>query len=325
MSDHTQLRDIFKSMTSRFDKPLAQATLNNYVVKLNKLAVLMTGKKFDKDDLDWLAQPAKVIKKINDSELTGKKDYFSPVVRLLKSLNMKNDIIADYQKAMSDFKKEEDGQRNQNKRTDKEEKLWMSMPEILKRIDDYKLTDDDAMSLVYKLIVSLYFENELVPRNDLNVFKLMSSSKKPKDTNKNFNFITVDSKGVPKKMIMNRYKTDHTFKQQIFDITPKVSTLLKKYIAEFNRKNGDFLFVMSDGNTPFTKENMGHLVSKATEAVLGKPLRVDMIRRLIISDYYSGKAKSIEEDNNSARRFLHGIAVHKQYLRLPEGHESDTE
>ena len=116
---------------------------------------------------------------------------------------------------------------------------------------------------------------------------------------------------------MQRYKTDTHFGSVSFEITEYCKNLLKKYITAYGKKNGDLVFVMSDGARGFQKANMSDLVKKSMEAVVGLPLNINMIRKIQISDYYSNGATSIVQDEEDAKRYLHGTAVHKEYLRMP--------
>jgi hypothetical protein len=172
------------------------------------------------------------------------------------------------------------------------------------------------MDIVFQAIMSLYFTNTLVPRNDLNTFKIASSKKKVKSMQKDVNYLIVDGDGLPLKIIMNRYKSDNTYGQRIFDVTKVCAEILKNYMKEFNRKPGDFLFVMKDGSTPFTKENFLTLIRDASKRILGKPININLIRKIQISDYYSGGAKSIEDDEKDAERYLHSLSQHKEYFKL---------
>lgn len=308
-----ELKNFFGKINLRNgDKPLSKITVSSYANKLNRLAILITGKGWDGND-KWLLNPDKVIDEVSKSNLTGKKDMFSPVSKYLKAKDAHQDVISAYQKAMSDFKDGENKVRNQNKASKKEVDNSLSYPEVLKRINSYKPTND--MELIYKLIMSLYFQNSLVPRNDLPLMKFVSTSKKPKDMNDNFNYITLDKNSTPIDIIMNNYKSRNTYGRQKFTITPEVRTLLKDYIKEYGKKAGDWLFVMRNGE-PFKKPNFADLIESASENVLGKKMNINLIRKIQITHYYKDRAKSIAEDEEDARRYLHSPQMHKEYLSL---------
>lgn len=307
-----ELKDFFTKMESKHSKPLSQVSITNYTNKLNRLSTLVQGKGYDGDN-KWLFDAEKVIGKLVDSNVSGKKDFITPVVRLLKELDAPQETIALYQKAMSKLKEAEDVSRKGNVATKKDVETYIPLPQIIKSINDYKPKDD--MELIYKLICSLYFQNTLVPRNDLPTMKFVSASKKSNQMNPEFNYITLDKNNTPIDIIMNNYKSKNTYGRQKFPIKAEPRELLKQYIKSYNKKAGDWLFQMRDGK-PFQKPNFIDLIGNATEAVLGKRLTIDLIRRLQITDYYNGNVKSIAEDEADAKRFLHSTNVHKEYLRL---------
>lgn len=317
-----KLKKLFSEMDSKHAKPLSVVTATNYTNKLNKLSTLVTGHGFD-GTYEWLNDTKKVIGAVSQMDGAGKKDLFSPVIRLLKHFEQPLPVIEEYQRAMSGFKDDESKIRNLNVASDKQVEASLPYSEILKKINAYKPIDD--MTLIYKLICSLYFQNSLVPRNDLPLMKFVSSSKKPRDMNEAYNYITLDKNGTPLDIIMNHYKTRNTYGRQRFQISKPTQALLKEYIRSYGKKAGDFLFVMSDGTTPFSKPNFLGLIKNATDAVFGKKLTIDGIRSIQITDYYNGRAKSIAEDETDSTRYLHGSQVHRQYIKTNFKHEDDDD
>jgi hypothetical protein len=316
-----KLKEFFEKLPSRTDKPLSKITIMNYVSKLNKLSQLVEGHPWNGDD-KFLMNAKKVISAIDKAQITGKKDFLSPVLRLLKSMNVDSNLITEYQKGLAQFKNDEYSDRKKNKASDDKAEDSLPLSQILEKIKAYKPQTD--MQLVYLLINALYFMNTLVPRNDLNIVKLASSSKKAKDLNKEFNYILIDKDGTPSNLVWNNYKSNHTFGSKKFPITREVQTLIKEYVKRFGKANGDYLFNMRNGE-PYKKSNFLDLIKTATEAVLGKQMGVDLIRQIQITDYYRDKVKTIEEDEKDAERYLHSSNIHKEYYRgnLAEG--SDTE
>ena len=142
--------------------------------------------------------------------------------------------------------------------------------------------------------------------------------------NPEFNYIVLDKNKSPVEMVWNNYKSRNTYGRQKFPITAEVKTLLKEYIRLFDKQNGDLLFAMRDGE-PFKKSNFLDLIRQAMEAVIGKPIGVDLARKIQISQYYNEYAKSIEEDERDAMRYLHSTNVHKEYLKtnLPKDDADD--
>lgn len=307
-----ELHMLFEKMGGRGDKPLSKVSINNYVHKLNKLATLIQGHGFN-GDFKWLTKdPDMVIKKLEASEMSSKKDYCTPIVKVLKQLNTESNIIEKYSKCMTSFKEAENVVRKTNKGTKKDSDNFIDYQEVLKKINEYKPTDDEE--LVYKMILSLYFQNSFVPRNNLITMKFVSDKKKPKDMSDEFNYIVLDKNKVPTEVIMNHYKSRATYGRMKFPLLSKPKELIKEYIEKFNKQNGDYFLVTKD-NEPFKASNFIDLLGNITEKILGKRLNINLIRKIQISDYYK-KPHSIEQDEADAKRYLHSTNMHKEYLML---------
>jgi hypothetical protein len=317
-----KLRDFFdKLSSSRLEKPLSKITISNYVSKLNKLSQLCTGSPFD-GKTDFLMNPKKVVTILTDADITGKKDFLSPVLRLLKSMNADAEIITHYQKAMSDFKNDEYSVRKTNKSKIKNVENSLPYDTIKNKIINFKIKNDT--DLIAHLICSFYFMGTAVPRNDLNLFKFANANKKGKELNNEFNFILVDKEGNPVNMVFNSYKTNTTFGSKKFGLTPYLQDTLKRYIRHFKKQNGDFVFLTKAG-VPYKKGNMLDLIGSSTELVLGKKMSVNLMRQIQITDYYRDGVKTIEQDEKDAERYLHSLGVHKEYLRTNLKDGSDVE
>jgi hypothetical protein len=143
--------------------------------------------------------------------------------------------------------------------------------------------------------------------------KLVSTSKKVKDMNAQFNYITLDKNGTPIDIIMKSYKSSPTYGTQKFPITPPIRELLKQYLKMYGKSAGDYLFVDSK-NQPFTKDNFRDLIANATEAVLGKRININLIRKIQITDFFNNGPHSIHENEIDAHRYLHSSAMHHEYL-----------
>ena len=307
-----KLREFFETMVSRTNKPLSKITVMNYVSKLNKLSSLILGHSWD-GNAEFLLDTKKVVDAIAKATVTGKKDYLSPVVHLLKSMNVDGKIILEYQQAMGAFKDAEYEKRKHNLATPEKAEDSLPLETILERIKAYKPETD--VQYMYLVICALYFLNVLVPRNDLNVVKLASSSKKNKDLKKEYNYILIDKEGKPVSMVWNNYKSNHTFGSKKFEITPAVQAILREYISRMGKQNGDYLFAMRNGEE-YKKSNFLDVIKNATEAVLGTGLGVDLIRQIQITDYYRDGVKTIAQDEKDAERYCHSVGQHREYLRV---------
>jgi len=48
--------------------------------------------------------------------------------------------------------------------------------------------------------------------------------------------------------------------------------------------------------------------------VLQSPLNIDLIRSILINEFYTGKPKSIQQKKEYARRLLHSPLVSQEYV-----------
>ena len=307
------LKNTFNTLKTKGEKELRPTTIDNYIQKINRLAVLMTGKGYDGDN-SFLMNPEKVADALDKADLKSKKDYITPVVRLLRHLGVSADNVEMYQKRMKAFKESEYNKRKENKASKSELENAIPLPQIKDMIKEYK--PKNHAQLLYKAIVSMYFmgdKDSLVPRNNLPDFKLVSSTKKVKDMNPEFNYFVMRD-GAPIGVIMNRYKSQATYGRQKFSLSAFQQDVLKAYLHQFGKKAGDFAFSLEQGE-PYSYNQFGEVLRKATSEVLGKPMNVDLIRKIIATDYWKDGLHSIADDERQARRFLHSVAQNREYVK----------
>lgn len=308
------LTDLFLYIKSRGGGVLSPITVSNYVNKLVKLNKVVTGKDYN-GNLEWINDPKNVIEKIDTHIKASKKDFITPVIRLLKYSNSSNDTIAAYQKGLAGFKALEDVDRKQNKSSAKEQSRALPLKTIQAKIKDFH-PENDA-ELVQKVLASFYFLNDnFTPRNDLYEMKLVSDSKKMNKMDPNFNYIVINKLGEALKIIMNNYKTRHTYGRVMFDLSPELKEILDTYLHTYRKMAGDYLFVMRDGS-PFKEANFRNLIESSMEHIVGTPINIGLARKLKISDYFSSaKPHTIAQDEAFAKSFLHSTGVQKEYLKV---------
>lgn len=299
-------------MKSNSGTSLSPITIDNYVRKLARVYYLITGKEYDGGWKIFL-EPEKVMKKLHDSGLKSLKDYISPIVRLLKHYDVDEDIIKAYNEDMKTLKGKEDHVRKENKATEKEKENAMTLDEINKKLDSYDASDNKKM--LYKLITALYFQNQLIARNNYWNMKVASNNKKNKDLNANFNYLLVEGT-TPKSIVLLNYKTAGTYGLQKFPITnSKLKTTIKEYLEAYNKKPGDFLITSSTGHE-YKASSMADLVAKATKEVLGKPMNIDLIRKIHITTFYKEGLHSENDIEAFAKRLLHNKDKSVEYKKV---------
>ena len=81
---NNNLLNEFENMESRNGERLSPYSCKSYASKVNRIAILTTNKPYE-DFKYFVNNVNNIIKKVNDSNLKSKKDYFSAINKLLKS------------------------------------------------------------------------------------------------------------------------------------------------------------------------------------------------------------------------------------------------
>lgn len=309
----TALFDCFNSLQSRDGEPLREKTILNYVQKINKLCFICTDKPFD-GCFKFLDNPIHVCHALEKSGLKSLKDYITPAIRLLRSIGWSDEKLKPYLEYMKDFKEKEYSVRKDNVASKSEIENYTPLEVIQSKIKAFNPSTSDE--LLYKTVLSLYFmgdEQSLVPRNNLQDFKLCNSSKKSKDLNENFNYFTL-LKGTPKSIIMNRYKTQHLYGRQKFELSHFQAEILSCYFTSANRQLGDFAF--QKNSREMTDQEMSELIKRASLCILGKSMNVDLARKINALSYALGGLHTINQDEQQARKFLHSISQQREYVKV---------
>lgn len=314
-----QLTKIFQGMKTRTGQPLRPLTINNYTTKINKLAQIVNDSNYDGNN-NWMLKPENVLEKLQATQLKSQKDYISPVVKLLHHLTVDENIIKRYSTNMTELKSAEDTIRKDNKASQKEKQNAMPLKDINKAIEMYSIKDGigniDDSKLICKLIVCLYFKNELIARNNYYNMKIATTTKKTKDLNPKFNYLILSKTMIPTHFIMLNYKTSEKYGIQKFNILDEtLKKLLELYLVHFKRQPGDFLFSMRTGKE-FTSINFTYLIEQCMIKVLSKPINIDLIRKIHITEFMRNGLKSENEKEAFARRLLHSANVQKEYTKI---------
>ena len=313
-----KLRSIFSKMKSKNGTPLTNQTITNYTNKINKISIMMLGHGYNGDH-KFLLKPDPIIKKLNESGLKSQKDYLSPIVKLLQYLGGNDKQIKEMNTSMVSYKEEEDTKRKDNKATTKEKQNAMPLSEIKKKLDKYSYGSNgniDKTKLMNKLLVSLYFDNELIARNNYYNMKIASITKKNKDFNRNYNYLIIDRNKKPINFIMLNYKTSNTYGMQKFPIkSQELINVITDYINVFEKVPGDLLFA-DKNNNEFRPTTFIDMIINAMNDVLGKPINIDLIRKIHITEFIKSGLKSENEKEEFAKRLLHSVDKQKEYMKV---------
>ena len=258
----------------------------------------------------------------NGKYIKNLKDYISPIVKLLQHYKVDAGLIKQYNSFMDVELERNTEERGDQQVTEKQKENYVPLTTIEKDIKKYQIFDAkgkvDPERLENKVIMMLYFNNYFVGRNDYPEMKITNQNN-IKKLNKNYNHLLVDPKtGLPTKFVLHKYKTHSKFGRQEFAVPKDLAIALQLYMSVFNKKIGDFLFTSKTGKE-YNPSNFLKNIQRASTAIIGKPLGVDLIRNRIIhytNFYNNAKKPSIDDKKAFAKRFLHDMAVGNEYQRL---------
>jgi len=319
MPETQRMYNLFETMGSRNGSAkLSPTTINNYIAKMRKISQVVNGVPY-MDNMDWILDADTVIDALNtDSKLTNRKDYLSPLCKIIRHMGGHEEVLNKYLDLMAKSKDDEHTARakNQAKHADVAKALPMSV--INTKIDEYEenMRENPSLKAVTNLlIVKMYFRGELVPRNDLADFKILRNNKRPDRSSRDFNYIVVDDNNYPSCIIMNRYKTSYKYGMQKFKVPADLANTVQDYLDATNKAPGSFLFDSYTGRAA-NKHSFRRVLRDAMTDVLGRPLNINLIRSIRITDYVYNGPHSIEEDEEFARGLLHSTSIQKEYLKL---------
>ncbi len=307
------LYNIFKNMTTKQDKPIRDITVKNYVDKLDRVCVLTTGHHFENpEDFEFLNNHDSVKEALLKSKITNLKDMITPIVRLLKHLNISQELISKYNEDMKEFKDIEYDKRAKNLSSDQDKDNIFDLEEAKMKIVQFKPIN--GIQELYKVILSIYLcrdVDSMVPRNDLSIIKLVSSTKRIRDLNQNYNYLQI-KEGIPSSFIMLNYKTCGVYGPLKFNVSSAQKEILFKFIK--SKQNGDFLFTLD--NRELDKEKMAELIKQAGKSILNVPnLTIDRIRRTIATNFWKDGLHNFESEQLNSRNFMHSTKINREYVR----------
>lgn len=106
-------------------------------------------------------------------------------------------------------------------------------------------------------------------------------------------------------IVLNHYKTAGKYGRVVFQMPEKLSTLVKEYLKESDKKAGDLLL-------DFGESNLSLKVTNMFRELTGKGIGISLLRHAYITKYLS-VPRSIKEKNILSNQMLHSVKVQEQY------------
>ena len=213
-------------------RKLRDSSINAYVSNMNKLHKIM----FDKpiEDLDFLKDKSKVMKAIENKKLTTRKTYLASIVVSLMSLDKDEKLTSYYRDAMEGLAKEFNSDMEKQKKSEVQDKNWVSLEALRKVMRKYRnelmdkkifqkdkdLNNKDFDLLQKWVVSSLYILDDNPPlRNDY-IMKVISKTEYDNltETEKSQENYLINKSRNTKIFSLGDYKTSSKYGTQLIPV-----------------------------------------------------------------------------------------------------------
>lgn len=295
-------------------KRISKSTIEGYLSKIKYLYGIMTNKKFNckLEDFKIFNNTKKtkafIFKKWPNDR--SKQAYTGALTGILRRLAGFDESAEFYSNLTIELNTKNQNERKHNRLSLREKRNGIVDWKIISKL--YKKADN----LFDKALLAVY---TLVPPRRLKDYKLMkiASIDDDEDPEMDLNYLILDKKGKPINFVYNNYKTFKKFGTFINKIPATLSTILKKYIKEYDKEDGDFLF---ETQTNGYFKDFSTLVSTTFGKYLDGVQRqsVNILRHSFVNHIASGKQLSIAKREQIAMALGHSTIMFDYYRRLDD-------
>jgi hypothetical protein len=252
-------------------------------------------------NLNFLKKYDIINKKLEDYKPNTRRTFIISIVSLLKCINdnKNKNILKHYYELMMDYNNQ---LKNQNDKTENEKSNWLSQDEIktiydnlkndINNINSKNLLIDDYNKILNYVLLSLYLLNPPRRNKDYQYMKIIKIYKK--DLPNDINYLDLTNN----KFIFNNYKTNKTYKQQIFDINDDLMNIINLYLKyhpnkkELKDKKITY-FIVDFNGLPFKHVND---ITKRLNKIFGKNIGVSMLRKIYLTEKYKDTNDEMKQD-----------------------------
>jgi hypothetical protein len=289
---------------------IRDSTRENYLLNLRKLHEGMEGDK-NLTDLNFLLDKKKLDEYLSKCKTDNTcKNTINVVIVFLMILLKQDDtnkkipkLLEDLTARRDDLNKKYTENLKTNKKSDKQEKNWLSVEEIDNIANALKAKDYQAYAVIK-------FHLEIPLRNDLASVKVMTKSAYVKLSNeqqKQTNAIIKSPNNYVLKM--NNYKTSGSYKEKTIDIDPKLYPIIRKLIALNQGK--EYLLINPKTDNRFTPNEYTRFLNRIFHHT-GKKVSSTLLRNIVVSHKYGDIVKEMKA---TASDMLHSSATQQGYIK----------
>jgi len=301
------------SLDAIFASKQAAATVKGHTIKKESVASALKRIKRiykyktsnDMTCFDWVRDTGSVAKFIETCDKWKSKESKLQQYQALASILK---VFKDYQVEYKFYsnksvagRKQKDKIDDENKLTEKEKQNYLDWDKIV------KLNKKDDLSPYDAAVIACY---TLIPPRRAKDYGLMRLT--TTDTDSGFNYLLLNARGKPSKLIFLNYKTDKQFGRQEFDVPRGLSARLQAHMTAAGLESGDFLFGKSKSE-PY--KSFSPQITKVFKAHTGKSISVNILRHSYISHFLK-QERTLAERKATAAYMAHGLISQLKYNRI---------
>ena len=231
-------------------------------------------------DIKKFNQFIKVKKYLDELNPATRKNIMTSIIVLLKAYNINKNTLKKYEKYFEEIVVNFENNYDNQQKSEKEEKNWITKNELKNKIDDLdkninkmnlkKLLKPNKDIIQQHLILKLYTDIPPI-RNDYAQMKVYYNKNV-----KGENYIDLTTK----KIILNNYKTDKTYGEKQIDLNDNIIKLIKRWV---NITGNEYLLINIRDENPMTSNGLTKYINK-----IFKPKKVSttILRKLYLSEKY---------------------------------------
>lgn len=289
-------------------RSIKENSLKSYITSLKKL-----NDNKEIENLNFLKDTSKILKKMEDLALTTRKNRLTAVIVALKAYTPKDaeesDTLKFYRETLDQYTKEYFDEIQKNEKTDKEQKNWTTLSSLKKVMNSYKrdiqerellkknkLSTKEFYLLQNYLITSLYL---LLP--PLRLDYTMEIINDIKDAKEDKNYLLNKSRN-KKTFIIREFKNVKTHGEQVIEVPKMLNSIINNWL-KYNKTNS---FLLNNRGGPLSANGLGKAITKAFKPS-GKDINLGMLRKIWVTENTDSEA--IKKAQKLAADMLHSPKI----------------
>tara|TARA_R110002073_G_scaffold282162_1_gene446380 strand:+ start:577 stop:1506 length:930 start_codon:yes stop_codon:yes gene_type:complete len=299
----------------KIERPtVKESSLNIYMDSLRKAYHGIEGENIVPNSLSFLMKTDKVNEYLNQLKTDNtRKAYMNHIVVFLLLLNKiapNPDIdvfIKDLRDRVEILNLNYVKFNKTNVKTEKQEKNWLSVSEIIAIAESLKKHNFQAYACI---MIHLH----IPMRNDLPTLIKM--------THRQYEKLPFEEKRVTNAIVemsyrnyeirMNDYKTNHSYKETIIVIPKALIPIIVKLIKTIDTNNDTkYLIVNPNNGEPMKKNQYTKYLNKIFKHT-GKKISSSLLRNIVLSEKYG---KTVKEMKEMANNMMHSEEMQRSYIK----------